>query len=110
MIAGLALMPMVAVAQTAEQAGPRTPWGHPDLQGIWLVVDPSNGRLPALTEPARRRANSPEAARIEGVRRGRLPAATYEDLDAGDRCIQHAKAGPRTSHWSSGSRSWIRTA
>ena len=178
-IAGLALMPLVAVAQTAEQAGPRTPWGHPDLQGTWdyrtltplerpvelgdkaflteeeaatleqetvarnelllnrasettaasdqvdrradgtpgfynnfwldrgttaiatrrtsLIVDPSNGRMPALTEPARRRANSPEAARIEGVRRGRLPAATYEDLDAGDRCIQHAKAGPPLS-------------
>ena len=178
-IAGVALMPMFAAAQAADQAGPRTPWGHPDLQGIWdyrtltplerpvelgdkaflteeeaatleqetlarnelllnrasqttaasdqvdrradgtpgfynnfwldrgttaietrrtsLVVDPSNGRLPALTEPARRRANSPEAARIEGVRRGRLPAASYEDLDAGDRCIQHAKAGPPLS-------------
>ena len=178
-IAGLALMPLVAVAQTAEQAGPRTPWGHPDLQGTWdyrtltplerpvelgdkaflteeeaatleqetvarnelllnrasettaasdqvdrradgtpgfynnfwldrgttaiatrrtsLIVDPPNGRMPALTEPARRRANSPEAARLEGVRRGRLPAASYEDLDAGDRCIQHAKAGPPLS-------------
>ncbi len=178
-IAGVALMPMFAGAQTADAAGPRTPWGHPDLQGTWdyrtltplerpvelgdkaflteeeaatleqetlarnefllnrasqptsasdqvdrradgtpgfynnfwldrgttaiatrrtsLVVDPANGRLPALTEPARRRANSPEAARLEGVRRGRLPAASYEDLDAGDRCIQHAKAGPPLS-------------
>ena len=178
-IAGVALMPMFAAAQTADATGPRTPWGHPDLQGTWdyrtltplerpvelgdkaflteeeaatleqetlarnelllnrapeqttasdqvdrradgtpgfynnfwldrgttaiatrrtsLIVDPVNGRLPALTEPARRRANSPEAARIEGVRRGRLPAATYEDLDAGDRCIQHAKAGPPLS-------------
>ena len=179
LIAGVALMPAFAAAQTADAAGPRTPWGHPDLQGTWdyrtltplerpvelgdkaflteeeaatleqetlarnefllnrapqttaasdqvdrradgtpgfynnfwldrgttaiatrrtsLVVDPPNGRLPALTEPARRRANSPEAARIEGVRRGRLPAASYEDLDAGDRCIQHAKAGPPLS-------------
>ena len=62
-----------------------------------LIVDPADGRLPALTEPARRRADSPEAARIAGVRRGRLPAASYEDLDAGDRCIQHAKAGPPLS-------------
>ena len=31
------------------------------------------------------------------MRRGRLPAASYEDLDAGDRCIQHAKAGPPLS-------------
>ena len=178
-IAGVALVPMFAAAQTVEQAGPRTPWGHPDLQGTWdyrtltplerpvelgdkaflteeeaatleqetvarnelllnrapqttsasdqvdrradgtpgfynnfwldrgttaietrrtsLIVDPSNGRMPPLTEPARRRANSPEAARITGVRRGSLPAATYEDLDAGDRCIQHAKAGPPLS-------------
>ena len=179
LIAGVALMPMLAAAQATDAAGPRTPWGHPDLQGTWdyrtltplerpaelgdkaflteeeaatleqetlarnefllnrasettsasdqvdrradgtpgfynnfwldrgttaiatrrtsLVVDPADGRLPALTEPARRRANSPEAARIEGVRRGRLPAASYEDLDAGDRCIQHAKAGPPLS-------------
>ena len=179
LIAGVALMPMFAAAQSADADGPRTPWGHPDLQGTWdyrtltplerpvelgdkaflteeeaatleqetlarnalllnraaqqttasdqvdrradgtpgfynnfwldrgttaiatrrtaLIVDPANGRLPALTEPARRRANSPEAARLEGVRRGRLPAASYEDLDAGDRCIQHAKAGPPLS-------------
>ena len=62
-----------------------------------LVVDPSNGRLPPLTEPARMRAESPEAERIAAVRRGMLPARTYEDLDAGDRGIQHAKAGPPLS-------------
>ena len=179
LVAGVALMPMFAAAQATDATGPRTPWGHPDLQGTWdyrtltplerpvelgdkaflteeeaatleqetlarnelllnrapettsasdqvdrradgtpgfynnfwldrgttpiatrrtsLIVDPANGRLPALTEPARRRADSPEADRIEGVRRGRLPAASYEDLDAGDRCIQHAKAGPPLS-------------
>ena len=178
-IAGVALLPAFAAAQTADAAGPRTPWGHPDLQGTWdyrtltplerpealgdkafltveeaasleqetlarnerllnraaettaasdqvdrradgtpgfynnfwldrgttavptrrtsLIVAPADGRLPPLTEPARRRARSPEAARIAGVRRGRLPAASYEDLDAGDRCIQHAKAGPPLS-------------
>ena len=176
-VAVVLALPALAAAQDA--AGPRTPWGDPDLQGIWdyrtltplerpaelgdkaflteeeaatleretlarnerllnraaettsasdqvdrradgtpgfynnfwldrgttavatrrtsLIVDPADGRLPALTEPARRRANSPEAARIAGVRRGRLPAASYEDLDAGDRCIQHAKAGPPLS-------------
>lgn len=62
-----------------------------------LVVDPPNGRLPALTEEARRLADSPEAARIARVRRGELPAASYTELDAGDRCIQHAKAGPPIS-------------
>ena len=63
-----------------------------------LVVDPPDGRLPALTEPARQRAESAEAERIAAVRRGRLPAASYTDLDAGDRCIQHAKAGPPISN------------
>ena len=62
-----------------------------------LIVDPSNGRLPPLTDAARIRAESPEAERIAGVRRGMLPARTYADLDAGDRCIQHAKAGPPIS-------------
>ena len=31
------------------------------------------------------------------MRRGQLPADSWEDLDAGDRCIQHAKAGPPIS-------------
>ena len=62
-----------------------------------LVVDPPNGRLPSLTPRAERLSTSPEAERVQAVRRGDLPAATYEDLDAGDRCIQHAKAGPPIS-------------
>ncbi len=177
-LAAVALMPALAAAQPAGETA-RTPWGHPDIQGIWdyrtltplerpeelgdkaflteeeaasleretlarnelllnraaettsasdqvdrradgtpgfynnfwldrgttaiatrrtsLVVDPPNGRLPALTAPARERADSAEAARIAAVRRGRLPAASYTDLDAGDRCIQHAKAGPPIS-------------
>ena len=62
-----------------------------------LVVDPPNGRLPPLTPRAERLSTSTEAERVQAVRRGGLPAATYEDLDAGDRCIQHAKAGPPIS-------------
>ena len=62
-----------------------------------LIVEPSNGRMPALTAPAASRAASAEAARVAQVRRGMLPAASYTDLDAGDRCIQHAKAGPPLS-------------
>lgn len=62
-----------------------------------LIVDPPNGRLPDLTPEARRRADSEEAARIADVRRGDRPAQSYTDLDAGDRCIQHAKAGPPIS-------------
>ena len=33
--AGMALMPVFAAAQPADETGPRTPWGHPDIQGIW---------------------------------------------------------------------------
>ena len=62
-----------------------------------LIVDPPDGRLPALTPDAQRRADSDEAERIAAVRRGDLPAASYTEMDAGDRCIQHAKAGPPIS-------------
>ncbi len=70
---------------------------HVGTRRTSLVVDPPNGRLPPLTAAAQRRADSPEAQRIADVRRGRRPAATYAELDAGDRCIQHAKAGPPIS-------------
>ena len=59
-----------------------------------LIVDPPNGRLPPLTAEAERRAASPEAQRIADAGRGRVPAGSWEDLDPGDRCIQHGKAGP----------------
>ena len=178
-VAVVALTPMFAAAQSANTTTPRTPWGAPDLQGVWdyrtltplqrpeelgdkaflteeeaanlaqetvdrnerllnrapertaaaenvdkradgtpgfynnfwldrgttaigtrrtsLVVDPSDGRLPPLTATAQRRADSAEAERIAAVRRGDRPADSWEDLDAGDRCIQHAKAGPPIS-------------
>lgn len=62
-----------------------------------LIVDPPTGRLPAMTPDAQRRADSEEAQRIADVRRGARPARSWTDLDAGDRCIQHAKAGPPIS-------------
>ena len=177
-IAVVMLTPGLVAAQS-ETSAPRTPWGDPDLQGVWdyrtltplqrpedlgakaflteeeaasleretiernerlltraaerttaadnvdrredgtpgfynnfwldrgttaigsrrtsLIVDPPDGRLPSLTATAERRAASPEAQRIADVRRGALPAESWEDLDAGDRCIQHAKAGPPIS-------------
>jgi len=177
MISVLILAPMFVAAQPTSSS--RTPWGDPDLQGIWdyrtltplqrpeelgnkaflteeeaanleqetldrnerllnrasqratagsqvdrradgtpgfynnfwldrgttaigtrrtsLIVDPSDGRLPPLTETAQLRADSAEAERIAAVRRGERPAESWEDLDAGDRCIQHAKAGPPIS-------------
>ncbi len=178
-VAALALVALMPALAAAQSAVPATPWGDPDIQGVWdyrtltplerpvelgdkaylteeeaaeleqetlarnerllnrerqaatagdqvdrredgtpgfynnfwldrgttaigtrrtsLIVAPSNGRMPALTGPAASRAASAEAARVAGVRRGMLPAASYTDLDAGDRCIQHAKAGPPLS-------------
>ena len=169
-VAVMALAPTFAAAQpTNMTAAPRTPWGHPDLQGVWnnstltplqrpeelgdkaflteeeaagieqetidrnerlanrpaerttaadnvdsradgtpgfynnlwldrgstivptrrtsLIVDPPNGRFPSLTPEAHRRATSAEAKRLEDVRRGRLPATSWEELDLSDRCI-----------------------
>jgi hypothetical protein len=129
---------------------PRTPWGDPDLQGIWnfatltplerpkelsdkevltdaeaaefekqtlrqryatlstgdrewwdpgskvmntrrtsLIVDPRDGRVPALTAEARKRAS----ARAD-ARRARGPADSWEDRSLQERCIWFGSAGP----------------
>ena len=160
------LVPVLASAQATSLSGetPRTPWGDPNLQGIWnnatitpfqrpedlanqeflseeevaslerrvvesnarlnapsvvrtvplpaggdvgaynnfwtdrgttvvatrrtsIIVDPPNGRLPALTAEANRRLTSPEAERLAQIRRGDLPAESWEQLDLGDRCL-----------------------
>ena len=53
-----------------------------------LVVDPPDGRLPALTPSAQRRADETLAYRRAH------PADSWLDLDAGDRCILGLNAGP----------------
>ena len=52
-----------------------------------LIVDPPDGRLPAMTREAQQRAASPEVVRLRAVRAGRLPANGPEDMDLGDRCL-----------------------
>ena len=47
-----------------------------------LIIDPPNGRLPALTAEARQRA-----AAATQARRGRGPADSWMDLNLWDRCI-----------------------
>jgi len=47
-----------------------------------LIIDPKNGRLPALTLEARARAKAEETARA-----GRGPADSWEDRSLWDRCI-----------------------
>jgi hypothetical protein len=52
-----------------------------------LIIDPPDGRIPALTPAARKYADSPEAKRIQDTRRGSFPAASWEDTDLWDRCL-----------------------
>lgn len=156
--AWLLALPAAAFAQFDESyQAPRTPYGKPDLQGIWsnavitplerppelgdkavlteeeakayaeqrvaatnrdqrtegtadvanayndfwwdsgtatvvtrrtsLIVDPPDGRVPALTEDARRRAEARQAA-AKPVPEG------PEDLNSGTRCIHFGSAGP----------------
>jgi hypothetical protein len=146
----IVMLTHVPVASQRQWAAPRTPWGDPDLQGIWnfatmtplerpreisdkefqtdeqaaefakrtleerfatlstgdrewwdpgtkvmqtkrtsLVVDPPDGRVPALVPQAQQRA----AARAQS-RRGRGPADSWEDRSLSERCIWFASAGP----------------
>ena len=52
-----------------------------------LVVDPPNGRLPALTPAYERHVTSRERQRIKDIREGAVPAESYAQFDYGDRCI-----------------------
>ena len=137
---------------TVPLSGPRTPWGHPDLQGVWtnstttplerpadladkpvlteeerrtrdadvasrvsfdragtlpgvgaynefwmergalnhrtsLVIDPPDGKIPAMTAAGQARASALAAARKAN------PAESYETLTAYDRCISRSLPG-----------------
>ena len=58
------------------------------------IVNPPDGRLPPLTPEAERRSTSPEGVRVAQANRGIVPPVSWEDLEPGDRCIHHGKAGP----------------
>ena len=62
-----------AQVQTSTYAVPRTPWGDPDLQGVWpstralarrrqrqasLIVEPADGRMPPMTPEAKVRLSA----------------------------------------------------
>ena len=65
-----ALLPVALGAQS--KPGPRTPWGHPDLQGLWNVAtitplerpDEAKGRL-TLTQDEARKLEQANASRRE---------------------------------------------
>jgi hypothetical protein len=68
-------------------------WWQDDLNLIkgsqaWLIVDPPDGKIPALTPEARARA----AARAE-ARKGRGPADSWTDRSLYDRCITRGLPG-----------------
>ena len=52
-----------------------------------IIIDPPNGRLPALTPKTARRLASPEAQRILDIQLAVLDPDSYEQLDLNDRCI-----------------------
>ena len=54
----------------------------------WMVVDPADGKVPALVEEGRKRAAARTAAR-----RGRGPADSYTDRSLYDRCITRGLPG-----------------
>jgi len=70
-------------------------WWQDDLNLVkgsqaWLVVDPADGKIPALTPDARQRA----AARTEARRNsGRGPADSWVDRSLYDRCITRGLPG-----------------
>jgi hypothetical protein len=56
----------------------------------WLVVDPADGRIPALTPRARQRADARAAERKTSTRG---PADSYEDRSLYDRCLTRGLPG-----------------
>ncbi len=85
---------------------PRTPWGHPDLQGVWSHTttvplerlatpgaEPNagtpDGRLPPLTERGRQRAD----AGAHDFPDGNVPVASWQELSLFDRCITRGLPG-----------------
>ena len=147
----LVSMPSITMGQPASSDVPITPWGHPDLQGVWnnntvvplerpnnvesaalltdeevaarfeqtsratfaeregdpgfynefwfeygqdtnrtsLVVDPPDGRLPALTSLAQARADAGAHKFPDGIE----PVASWTELSLFDRCITRGLPG-----------------
>ena len=52
-----------------------------------LIIEPKNGRMPALTPDAQKWADSEHARIRQETRGGNRPASSYEDTDLWDRCL-----------------------
>ena len=81
------------VTPGGDVGGPVSPpphWlerGKPQYQAS-LIVDPPDGRMPALTPQARARYDA-----IQAARKGRGPADSYTDRSLYDRCISRGVIG-----------------
>jgi hypothetical protein len=71
-------------------AGPSHWYEHLDANNAqpWLVFEPADGKIPALTAEARQRAAARQAAR-----KGRGPADSWTDRSLYDRCITRGIPG-----------------
>ncbi len=90
LVALLQLLPALAIAQPTDL--PRTPWGHPDLQGIW---DQTTGT------PLER---APELGAREFLTEEEATARETERFQAFDESPRPGSAGNYGSQWRDGSR------
>ncbi len=118
-IVSLAVGAGAGQAPGTQSGAPRTPWGHPDLQGVWShtttvplerltapggpaaetqvagtgtgppVVETSDGGLPPLTARGRQRAD----AGAHEFPDGNVPVASWQELSLFDRCITRGLPG-----------------
>jgi hypothetical protein len=58
----------------------------------WFVVDPTDGRIPAMS-PEGQKASASRAAARAALRKGRGPADSYSDRSLYDRCITRGLPG-----------------
>src|SRR5262245_24361838 len=94
-------------AQTASWPPPKTPWGHPDLQGIYTNKDETNTPLERPDQFAGRSAKDFTAADLAALAKQRQAVAAK--IAGG---IGGAETGAGPTHWyehlqGNGSRPWL---
>ena len=83
----------IGIGGAETGAGPIHWYEHYDAKNSrpWLVIDPSDGRIPPTTPEAQKRAADRAAKRV-----GRGPADSYEDRSLYDQCITRGLPGSMT--------------
>ena len=72
LVTGMVLFTPVVSAEDSDWTLPRTPWGHPDLQGMW-----TNETITPFERPAEQEGqDSPDRRRSLGNRGQRRQAAS----------------------------------